>query len=535
MKFLIRLLVAAGLMLLLACQPEQAPAAGDTQHILRRGNGPEAETLDPHKARSDSAANILRDLYEGLVGEAPDGTLIPGAAERWDISADGLTYTFHLRGNARWSNGDPLVAADFVAGLRRTVTPATASHYATALFPIVNARAVQQGELPPAALGVTAPDEHTVQIRLIAPTPYFLGVLTHQSAYPIHRASLEKYGDQFARPGKLVSNGAYFLAEWIPNDHLTLQRNPYYWDAANTEIETVRYYPLDDPGAELARYRAGELDITYTIPATDFAWLREQFGAELHIAPYLSTYYYAFNLTRPPFQDAPALRRALSLVINREIIADQIAATGQLPALGFVPPGVANYQTQTFDYAAWPWEQRLAEARRLYAKAGYSRENPLRVEIRYNSGDIHARIAQAVAAMWHDALGVNSTLVGEEFKVFLQNRSQQQITQVYRSGWVGDYNDAVTFLDTLRGGSAINDTGYDSDKYNALLREAAMTADPAARRELLQQAERTMLADHPILPLYFYVSRHLVAPRVGGWTNHILDRHYSKDLALLTE
>src|SRR5690606_1587406 len=318
-------------------------------------------------------------------------------------------------------------------------------------------------------------------------------------------------------------------------DHLTLQRNPYYWDAANTEIETVRYYPLDDPGAELARYRAGELDITYTIPATDFAWLREQFGAELHIAPYLSTYYYAFNLTRPPFQDAPALRRALSLVINREIIADQIAATGQLPALGFVPPGVANYQTQTFDYAAWPWEQRLAEARRLYAKAGYSRENPLRVEIRYNSGDIHARIAQAVAAMWHDALGVNSTLVGEEFKVFLQNRSQQQITQVYRSGWVGDYNDAVTFLDTLRGGSAINDTGYDSDKYNALLREAAMTADPAARRELLQQAERAMLADHPILPLYFYVSRHLVAPRVGGWTNHILDRHYSKDLALLTE
>lgn len=532
MKPVIRLLPVIGLALLVACQPESASTNSETQNVLRRGNGPEAETLDPHKARSDSAANILRDLYEGLVGEAPDGTLVPGAAARWEVSGDGLTYTFHIRDNARWSNGDPVTATDFAAGLQRTVNPATASHYATALFPIVNARAVQQGEMPPEALGVTVLDTHTLQIQLIAPTPYFLSLLTHQSTYPIHRASLEKYGEQFARPGKLVSNGAYYLAEWIPNDHLTLQRNPYYWDAANTAIETVRYYPLDDPGAELARYRAGELDITYTIPATDFAWLREQFGAQLHIAPYLSTYYYAFNLTRPPFKDAPKLRRALSLVIDRTVIAKQIAATGQLSALGFVPPGVANYQTQTFDYADWPWDRRLAAAQRLYAEAGYSREKPLQVEIRYNSGDIHARIAQAVAAMWHDALGVTSTLVGEEFKVFLQNRSQQQVTQVYRSGWVGDYNDAVTFLDTLRGGSAINDTGYDSTAYNDLLSKAALTGDPAARRELLQQAERTMLADHPILPLYFYVSRHLVAPRVDGWTNHILDRHYSKDLML---
>lgn len=505
----------------------EAPEGART---LNRGNGPEVETLDPHKARSDGAAQVLRDLYEGLVGETPQGELIPGAAARWEIGAGGRIYTFYLREDARWSNGDPVTAQDFVAGLRRTVTPATGAFYATVLFPIKNAEAVFNGSLPPEELGVTAPDETTLRIELNAPTPYFLGLLTHHSTYPIHRPSLAEHGEHFARPGRLIGNGAYRLTDWVLQSYISLARNPYYWNDAATRIDAVNFHHIEDEASELKRYRAGELDITYTIPSPQFPWLQANLPGELRIAPFLSTYFYAFNISRPPFKDAPELRRALSMAVDRRVIAEKIVATGQLPAWGFVPPGVAHYATQTFGYAGLSGEERLREARRLYRAAGYGPDNPLRVEIRYNTGEIHARIAAAIAAMWKDALGVETTLVGEEFKVFLQNRVQMRVTRVFRSAWVGDYNDATTFLDILRGDSVINDTGYRNAEYDALLAQAAVTADTVRRREALQEAERLMLAEHPIMPLYFYVSRHMVKPYVGGWTDHVMDRHYTKDL-----
>jgi oligopeptide transport system substrate-binding protein len=265
------------------------------------------------------------------------------------------------------------------------------------------------------------------------------------------------------------------------------------------------------------------------VPAAQFGWIRENLPGELHLSPQLSVYYYGFNLTRPPFKDDPGLRRALSLVIDRERLTNAVTGLGEAPAYGWVPPGVANYTPQQFDYAAKPYEERVAEARELYRRAGYSDKRPLKVEIRYNTGDVHSRLAIAVAAMWKDALGVETTLYAEEFRALLET-IQRKETQVFRSSWVGDYNDAFTFAQLHQSSFGINLTGYSNPAYDALLDEAMRTADPVRRRALLEEAERIVLADHPVLPLYFYVNKHLVKPHVAGWSDNVMNVHYSKDL-----
>ncbi len=504
------------------------PAAAE--QVLHRGNGAEVQTLDPHRAEGVPAGNVLRDLFEGLVIEAPDGRLIPGTAERWEISEDGRLYRFHLRPQARWSNGDPVTAHDFVFGLRRSVDPATGSHYARMLAPVAGARAVIAGELPPERLGVRAIDDHTLEIELEAPTPYFLGLLTHASTYPVHRPSLERHGDRFTRPGNLVSNGAYRLTEWVVQSHIRLERNPHYWNDAATRIDTVYYYPTEDQSTELKRYRAGELDITEAIPLQQYRWIRRNLKDELKIAPYLGTYYYGFNLTRPPFRDNPKLRRALSLAVNRELLVEKITGMGEPPLYSWVPEGIPGYRPARLDYADRSHAERVAEARRLYAEAGYSRTNPLVVELRYNTSENHRKIAIAIAAMWKQTLGVKVRLVNEEWKVFLKNRKQKEVTQLFRAGWIGDYNDPYTFLEILHGSHGLNDEGYANPEYDALLDRAATETDPEKRFELLRRAEAIALADHPVIPLFGYVSKHLVKPRVGGWTGNLLDHHYTKDL-----
>lgn len=509
-----------------------ALAAGPDHGVLHRGNGLEPETLDPHKARGDAAFNILRDLYEGLVTTGPDGTLEPGQAESWEVSADGRVYTFRLRATARWSNGEPLTAEDFVFAFRRLVDPATASPYAQALAPIENAAAIVAGRAPPASLAVTALDARTLRITLGAPAPYFLSLLTHPSTYPVHRPSLARHGERFTRPGIHVSNGAYLLKEWVVQSHITLVANPQYRAADEVRIREVRYYAVDDENAEFQRYRAGELDITYTIPHRQFALVRKELAAEARIAPFLATYFYGFNLTRPPFRDNLALRQALSLALDRDTLVEKVTGAGEIAAWGWVPPGVANYRAQRFEYADWPKAKRLEEARRLYRAAGYGPQRPLKVELRFNTGDNHRRVALAVAAMWKEALGVETVLVSEEWQVFLQNRQQMQVTQVYRSGWNGDYNDAFSFAELLGSQHPINDFGYRNPAYDALLARIARTVDPAARRALLEEAERMVLHDHPFLPLYFYVSKHLVKPRVRGWTDNVMDIHLTRHLAL---
>ncbi len=499
---------------------------------LTRGNGPEPDTLDPQRARTDASFNILRDVFEGLTAVGPDGGTVPAAASSWTVSPDGLVYTFQLREGLRWSNGDPLVAADYVAGMRRLVDPATASPYAQIFEPVVNAAAITRGERPPADLGVGAPDERTVVIRLQNPAPYLLGLLAQPGTFPVHGPSLAANGAEFARPGKMVSNGAFVLEDWVVGSHIAARRNPRYWNDAATRLEHVRFVHHSDAATEFREYRAGQLDVTYVVPPPQFVWIRQNLGSELHVSPQLSVYYYGFNLSRPPFKDQPGLRRALSLAIDRDRLVTAVTGRGEAAAYGWVPRGVADYAPQQFDFAARPYAERVAEARSLYRQAGYSAEKPLAVEIRYNTGDEHNRIAVAVAAMWKEALGVETTLYAEEFRALLQSIQARKDTQVFRSSWVGDYDDAYSFLQLLQTGFGINLTGYSNPRYDALLEEATRQPDVARRRALLEESERVMLADTPVLPLYFYVNKHLVKPYVQGWRDNVMNVFYSKDLSV---
>lgn len=540
MRLLLALVLAAGLT---ACAPGNdarttTPIGGESgqelaaRQVLRLGNGAEPPTLDPHRAEGVPESNILRDLYEGLTSEAPDGTIVPGSADSWTVSADGLRYLFSIRADARWSNGDPVTAYDFEYGLRRSVDPATLSRYSSVLFPIENAAAVVAGDLPPEALGVRALDERRLEIRLNAPTPYLLGLLTHSTTYAVHRPGAGTQDERFARPGKLVSNGAYRLDEWVVQSHVRLRKNPNYWDAANTTIEEVWYYALENPDTELKRYRADEIDITSALPYQQLSWIRENLGDQLVVSPYLGSYYFGFNLTRPPFRNAPGLRKALTLAIDRDILTTRIAGTGEIPAYNWVPP-VANYRSPVPEWADWSQVERNAEARRLYAAAGYSAENPLRIEILYNTNENHKRMSVAIASMWKQVLGVETSLVNQEWKVFLETRSQKADTEVFRSGWIADYNDAYSFAQLMHSANGQNDTGYANPVYDQLLERAARESDPETRAQYLEQAEAVLLEDVPVMPVYFYVSKHLVKPWVGGFTPNLMDHHPTKDLYIL--
>ena len=381
---------------------------------LHRGLSSDPESLDPHKARSTQAADVLRDIGEGLLGYTETGELVPAAAASWTISEDGLSYTFQLRPDARWSNGDPVTAEHFVFSLRRLVDPATAAFYAQALDGIVNSGEIVSGDLPAADLGVEAVDNLTLQISLQRPIPYLLGLLTHPSTFPVHPGSVTEHGDAFSRAGNLLSNGAYVLASWEPGSVLELVRNEHYWNNEQTAIDAVHHHVLPQEVTEFNRYRAGELHLTGSVPPDNFKQIREERANELHISPYLAVYYYGYNLTKPPFKDSPELRQALSMAIDRDVLVEKIIERGEAPAYSWVPPGVDNYEPRRFNYAELTQEERNMHARRLYREAGYSDENPLQVEVRYNTSDTHQRLALAVQSMWRDVLGVKATLINEE-------------------------------------------------------------------------------------------------------------------------
>jgi len=508
--------------------PESATA---TQRILVRGAGPEADSLDPQKARSFDAQTILRDLCEGLTTLDKDAAVAPGVASSWSMSADGLTYRFALRSDARWSNGDRVTAADFVAALMRLVDPSTGSAYAQYIDVVANAPDIVAGRKPPDALGVAAPDDSTLIVTLATPAPYLPTLLSHPSTCPVHRPTLRLHPDAYARAGTMVSNGAFVLEEWVPGAYILATRNRHYWNDAATALDGVKYLLIADENAELARYRGGELEVTYVVPRGQYDWIRAHLAAELHVSPQLSTYYYGFNLERAPFKDNPKLRRALSLVIDREKLTLLVLRVGELPAYGWVPPGIEGYTSQSFDYRELPMAARIAEARQLYREAGYSPQNPLVFELRYNSGEVHTKVAIAVASMWKEALGADVRLTQVEFRSLLQDIDRGDV-EVFRSSWVGDYDDAYSFAQVLKSDFGVNLTHYRSTRYDALLHSAALQQDALARSALLEEAERQMLADHPLLPLYFYVNKHLVKPEVQGWYDNVMNVVYSKDLSL---
>lgn len=492
--------------------------------VLRRGNAAEPESLDLHRARSEPALTILRDLYEGLTAVGSDGATVLAAADACNVSDDGIVYTFHLRAGARWSNGDKLVAADFVAAWRRLLDPHTAAQYSGLLQIVGGAAAIAAGAAPPDTLRVRAPDDATLVVELARPTPYFLGILSHPATFPLHRPSLAAGGRAFAKPGVLVSNGAFALTRWDFGSHLVAARNNYYWNDAATHVDTVEYYSFNDAQTELRAFRTGRLDITSTIPAADLPWVREHLPAAVRIAPQLAVYYLGLNLRKPPFSQSRELRQALSLVIDRDRLVENITAAGEAPAYTFVPPQVRGYEPPQPDYRSWTMARRIARARELLRAAG----SPSRIELSYNSGELHNRIAVAVAEMWRQTLGLETTLRAEEFKVLLQDIDRGAVS-VFRASWLADFDDPMAFLQVLESRFGINLPHYSNAAYDALLERGAQ-ADGAERRNLLRQAEALMLDDQPLIPLYFYVAKHLVAAMVEGWQPNSMNVAYSKNL-----
>ena len=502
------------------------------KQVFRKNNGSDPGTLDPHRAEGVPASNVLRDLYEGLVSEAANGDYIPGAAESWTISEDGKTYRFKIRDEAVWSNGDRVVAEDFVFSLRRSVDPKTLSNYSSMLYPIKNARDVVLGKAPTNKLGVTAENEKTLLIELEEPTPYFISLLTHSTTYPVHPASVKEHGSLFTRPENMISNGAFTLKDWRIQDYILLKRNERYWDNSSTTLNKVYYYPLDNPDASLRRYRANELDFTDTTPSEQLPWIKKNLKDELKITPYFGSYYYGFNNSKPPFKDNPELRMALSLAVNRSIITDIVLGAGQIPAFTFVPP-VKEYQGGQPEWAKLTQKEREELAKELYAEAGYSTTNPLSIEIIYNTSENHKRVALAVTSMWKKTLGVETKLRNQEWKVFLETRRLQDETEVFRGGWIGDYDDPYTFSELLHSENEMNHSGYASEEYDALLKAASLKPAGKERLNDLLQAEQIMLKDMPVIPLYFYVSQHLIKPWVAGLEGNVMDHHYSKYVKIL--
>ena len=502
--------------------------------VLNRGVGPEPDSLSPHAARSAEGHAVLRDLFEGLLSYSPDGRLVEGVAESWETSDDGLTYRFRLRPDARWSNGDPLTADDFVYSLRRLVDPATASTYAAHLSTVVNTTAIVAGNLPPDRLGVAAPGPHEVVFTLELPTAHFPLLLTQPPTFPVHAASVEEHGREFTRPGNLVSNGAYRLAGLTLGTMIELERNEHYWNDAETTIGVVRYHVTDEPVAELNRYRAGELDITSTVPTGSFAQLVQTHADQLHVDQVLNVYYYGFNLAHPDLAK-PALRRALSLAIDREVLVRDILARGEAPAYSFVPPGTSNYDPPQLPAAQMTRDEQVALARRLYADAGYGPGNPLEIELRFNTTDTHRRVALAVQADWKDVLEFEAKLIDQSFPQHLQTMQAKQVTQIFRSSWRGDYDDAYSFLHIFRSRSNLNFFNYANPDVDKRLDDASALTNPTARRLYLEETEEEILSDLPVIPLYFYVSKHLVRPTIRGWDHNVLDYHYSQHLSFDTD
>lgn len=516
---------------LLAVVLAVAATVARAEDLYRRGEPGEPETLDPQKTQTVVEADIIYDLFEGLLTYDAEGRLVPGVATAWSVSDDGLTYAFDLREES-WSNGDPLTAQDFVFSLRRLLDPETAAPYASLFYPIKNAAEVNGGRAEPQALGVRALGAHRLEIALERPTPYFLALLAHQTAVPLHRASLEANSREFTRPGKLVGNGAYVLTGYIPRDRLTLARNPAFHDAAHVAIAREEILPLEDRAAAVRRFEAGEINSYADAPSDQIAYLSAKFGDQLRLSASLGTYYYAFNTRKPPFDDI-RVRRALSMSIDREFLAQTIWGGSMAPAYALTPPGLPDAEPVKADFADLAPIDAEEEAKRLLAQAGYGPGGkPLNVEIRYNSSENHQMTAIAIADMWRP-LGVTTSFAVTDAKshfAFLRDRGDFDVA---RAGWLADYSDPQNFLALAQSGNvALNYSRWSNPAYDALLAKAEREQDKAGRAHLLAQAEALLMDEQPLAPLMFLQSKNLVAKRVHGWRANLLDRHLTRYLSL---
>lgn len=506
------------------------------QQTLVRGNGAEVQSLDPHKVDGVPEANVLRDLLEGLLITDEAGNPAPGVAERWE-NQDGKVWTFHLRTDARWSNGEPVTAQDFVWSWQRLVDPATASPYASYLQygHVANVDAILAGKMAPQALGVKALDDHTLQVTLSEAVPYFYRLLPHQSLSPVYRPAVEKWGDRWTQPEHWVGNGAYTLNAWVVNERLVLVRNPHYWNNAKTVINQVTYLPISSEVTDVNRYRSGDSDMTYNqLPIELFRKLRQTLPDEIKVNPYVCTYYYELNNQRPPLNDA-RVRMALKLGLDRDILVNKVKGQGDLPAWGLTPPYMAGTEGKLTppEWFGWSQQQRNEKARQLLKEAGYDADHPLTVELLYNTSDLHKKLAIAAAAMWKKNIGVTTQLVNQEWKTFLQTRREGK-QQIARAGWCADYNEPSSMLNILLSGSSNNQARYRNPDFDALMAKALTISSDGERAALYAQAEQLIDHDSPLIPVYYYVNARLVKPYVGGYTGKDpLDDVYTKDLYII--
>ncbi len=505
------------------------PGLAASQRLARAVDAGGMRSIDPSISTDVPAAHVLDDLFEGLTRLREDGEPGPGVAERWETSADGRIWIFHLRA-ARWSNGAPVRAADFVYAWRRTVDPRTASDYAEALAPVRNALAISAGSMSVTELGITAPDARTVRVELNAPTPFLLSLLTKSYTYPQYEPAIRAHGDDWVRPEFMVSNGAFRLQEYVIAGRVTLVKNPLYWDAARVRLQQVTYLPLDR-AAQTERFFAGDLAFTDSFAAEQTAWLRARLGDQVVSAPYLGNFVLGVNVTRPPFAGNRALRMALTLGVDRETLVRYVRQGLYEPAWTPTPP-LAGYTAPVPAWARLPQAQRHALARRFYAQAGYSAQHPLRVDLHYPTDSDNRRTYEAVAAMWRANLGAEVGTYNEEFRVQLNERHLKQLA-LFHYAWIGDYPDPLTFLQLFQTGFGYNDGGYSNPRYDALLAAAGNDSDAARRLQTLAQAETILNEDVACIPLYYYATRHLIKSYVRGWTSNIQDRNLSQYMYLL--
>ncbi len=503
-------------------------SANPTPTVLNRGNGAEPDSLHPHQAQGLGSQNILRDVCEGLLTVAASGKPAPGVASSWRISDDGRQWDFTLRPDARWEDGSPVRAADFVAAWRAAVAPRTQAHQAGLFDVIENAEAIRRGQLAASRLGVTAVDDRHLRVRLNRPEAGLPELLSLPLFCPLHPAALTstalKSGGR-----KPISNGAYRLLEWVPQEKIVLEKNPHFHDADSVAFARVIYRVTEDPASELKRFRAGELDITETIPDNQIDWIRQHLPQNLRIFPYLGTFFLGLNTDHAPLDNA-ALREALFWAIDRDILTRKVLKSGQQPAYQLIPPPMGAGAGSPPDSRPpfVDWSAQLAYARKQLAESGFKPQTAEPLEILYNSSANQRKVALAVAAMWRQNLGIRSRLRNVEWKVFVHERKKPE-RQVFRSGWIADVNDPLDFLRLFSSDSPNNYYHYRNPRFDALLGQIRL-CQGEQRQQLIGQAERLLLADVPVIPLYFYVSRHLLSDRIGGYVDNVADRHLSRYL-----
>lgn len=498
--------------------------------ILNIGNGSEPKDLDPHTVTGVPESQIIQSLFEGLVGKDPK-TLepTPGVAENWKISKDGKTYTFKLRKNAKWSNGEPITAKDFIFSWKRLLNPATASEYAYQGFYILGGKDYHQGN--PQKLessGLKSPDPYTLEVKLENPTSYFLSLLYHHSLYPVHQATVEKHQMRWTRPENMVSNGPFVLKNWKMNQVISVEKNPLYWDAERVKLETVNYYPIEKAETEEKMFIVKKLHATGTVPTEKIShWMNDSTGV-LRKHPYLGIYHYWINVNKAPL-DQKIVRRALTLAIDREKLVKYVVKGGQAPAENFTPPGTGGFKPQ----GRIPKDlSRISEAKELLKKAGFPDGKGMPpIEILYNTSEGHKKIAEAIQQMWREHLGVEAKLYNQEWKVFLDTQ-QSKNYMVSRAGWIADYNDPNTFLDLLTSENGNNRSGWSNAEYDGLIAQAAKEIKPNKRWELFQKAEDILLEELPVIPLYVYTRLYLLSNDVKGWEPNIEDVHPLKYVSL---